>query len=157
MKINIITGEIRSGKTTILQNLILSYNNVEGIIQPTIGENRFFQDIKSKQTKEITSQKEDENTFVLGRFLFKRESFIWAKEILKNAIKNKPKTIVVDEFGPLELNGNGLEPVVSEIIEIKKKGKNIKLIIIIRENLIKDFLRKFDLAKNTVEIIKIGN
>jgi len=107
MKINIITGEIRSGKTTFLQNLILSYNNVEGIIQPTIGENRFFQDIKSKQTKEITSQKEDENTFVLGRFLFKRESFIWAKEILKNAIKNKPKTIVVDEFSPLEINGNG--------------------------------------------------
>ncbi|PIQ09316.1 MAG: hypothetical protein COW71_07250 [Ignavibacteriales bacterium CG18_big_fil_WC_8_21_14_2_50_31_20] len=157
MKINIITGKIRSGKTTFLQNLILSLSEVEGIIQPTIGEKRFFQDVKSKQIKEITSQEKNESTFRLGKFIFNDKSFLWAKNILEKAVNDVSKIIIVDEYGPLEISGKGLEPVVSKIIESVKNNKNMKLIIIVRETLAEEFIEKFNLDKSEIEITKIEN
>lgn len=153
----IITGKIRSGKTTYLKTLISSISDIGGIIQPTTGSNRFFEDIKSSESRLITSQKEDVKTFKLGRFLFYTESFIWAKEKLKLALNDEVKTIVVDEYGPLELKGKGLEPEVSEIIRSIKKESDKRLIIIIRETLVDEFLQKFVLRENEVEIIKIDN
>ncbi|MBU0473858.1 MAG: nucleoside-triphosphatase [Bacteroidetes bacterium] len=154
-KIKIITGKIRSGKTTFLMNLISSLNEVEGILQPSVGENRFFYHIKSNEFKEITSNVEDETTFRIGKFVFSNESFSWAKMILQKAIRNKDKTIIIDEYGPLEQDGKGLEPEVSEIVAIVKNENNRNLIIAIREALVDEFLLKFHLNKSEVEIIKI--
>lgn len=156
-KTTIITGKIRSGKTTYLRTLISSLKNVGGIIQPTIGDNRFFEDIKSSESMLITSQKENDKTFRLGRFLFNTESFIWAKEKLKLALHEEVQIIVVDEYGPLELTGKGLEPEVSAIIETIKKVNTRRLIIIIRETLVDEFIQKFNLSENEVEIIRIDN
>lgn len=156
-KIKIITGKIRSGKTTFLIKLISSLNEVEGIIQPSVGQNRFFLDIKTNESKEITSKIEDETTFKIGKFVFSNESFSWAKKTLQNAISNKAKTIIIDEYGPLELAGKGLEPEVSEIVTIVKNENKRNLIIVIREALVDDFLVKYNLTKSEVEITRIEN
>jgi len=153
-KIQIITGKIGSGKTTYLKNLISSIDNIGGIIQPKIGEDRFFEDIKTNESKVITSQIKGKDTFQLGRFLFYFESFSWARERLKLSCQDGSETIVVDEYGPLEFNNKGLEPVVSEILELILKG-NKKLVIVIRETLVEDFISKFELSEDEIEITRI--
>lgn len=155
-KFKIITGKIRSGKTTFLKRTIPSLQNVKGILQPTLEEERFFEDIETGELKIITALKESDETFRLGRFLFYLKSFLWAKEKLKLTLTNGAETIVIDEYGPLEFKNKGLEPVVSEIIELVKNRNDKDLIIIIRESLVGDFMRKFILTEEDVDITKIN-
>ncbi len=155
-RINIITGKIQSGKTTYLENHILSLNNVFGIIQLSQNGERYFKDIYSGKLNKITATVENDNVFRIGRFLFYKEAFTWAKINLRLALSDKAENIVVDEFGPLEFNGKGLEPIITEIIEIVRKGNSQKLIIVIRETLVEDFLQKYKLAKSEIEITKIS-
>jgi len=157
IKINIITGKIRSGKTTFLKNLIALQSESEGILQPTIGDERFFQDIKSRETRKITLNEVNESAIIIGRFIFDRDAFNWAKEKLKTAICGNAKTIVIDEFGHLELTESGLEPLVSEIVKEIMQVNDKRLIIIIRETLVSDFLDKFNLSKTDVELTEIKN
>jgi nucleoside-triphosphatase THEP1 len=155
-RINIVTGKIQSGKTTYIENKILELNNVAGIIQLSQNGERYFKNIPTGITTKITAQVESDKVFRIGRFLFYKEAFSWAKINLCLALSDKAETIVVDEFGPLEFNGKGLEPVITEIIEIVKKGNSQKLIIAIRETLVKDFLLKYGLTISEVEITKIS-
>jgi len=151
-RIKIITGNIKSGKTTYLQELLSSLENVAGVIQVAEGNRRFFVDLLSGEKIELTSQNKSSDTFKIGNFIFRKPAFIWAKEKLRDALKSKHKIIAIDEFGLLELHNEGLEPVFSETINKVKSTTDLKLIIIIRESLLKDFLKKFDLNENEVEI-----
>jgi len=156
-RIKIITGNIKSGKTTYLQELLSSLLNAAGIIQTAEEHRRFFVDILSGEKKELTSQNKSSDTFNIGNFIFRKSAFIWAKERLRDALKNKHKVIAVDEFGLLELHNEGLEPVFSEIINEVKSTADLQIIIIIRESLLKDFLKKFDLNESDIEIEVIKN
>lgn len=156
-KIHIITGNIRAGKTTFLKKIISEAHTVEGILQPTIGEERFFFDLKSKQQKKITAIQSTDETFRIGKFIFNLNAFIWAKKKLSEALSGNSEAIVIDEYGPLEFKGAGLEPVASQIILGVMNTRTKKLNIIVRENLLGDFLKKFKLKKKNVEITTIKN
>lgn len=150
--IKIITGNIKSGKTTYLQELLSSLENAAGVIQIAEENRRFFIDILSGEKKELTAQNKSSDTFNIGNFIFRRSAFIWVKEKLRDVLKNEHKVIAIDEFGLLELHDEGLEPVFSEIINKVKSAADLQTIIIIRESLLKDFLKKFNLNESEVEI-----
>ena len=156
-KITIITGKIRSGKTTYLRKLISSLDNVEGIIQIADEEKRFFVDISSGDQMELTSQSRNSDTFNMGNFIFSKSAFTWAKEKLEMSLKSKHATIVIDEYGLLELNEEGLEPFFSKIINKIKANSDQKLLVVVREGLLKDFLRIFNLNEDDVKIKRIAN
>ena len=92
-RITIITGKIRSGKTTYLRKLISSLDNVEGIIQIADGGKRFFVDISSGDQIELTSQSRNSDTFNMGNFIFRKSAFTWAKEKLEISLKKLSKEI----------------------------------------------------------------
>ena len=154
-RITIITGPIRSGKTTYLKKLISLLDNVEGIIQTADGEKRFFIDISSGDQIELTSQSGNSDTFNMGNFIFRKSAFNWAKEKLEISLKKKHTIIVIDEFGLLELRGEGLEPLFSEVINQTKSNTKLQLLVIVRETLLQDFLKKFNLNENEIKIEKI--
>ncbi len=156
-KIKIITGEIHSGKTTYLTKILLSYKNVSGIVQLAEKNKRFFLDVTSGVKKELTAQKITLDTFTIGKFIFRKSAFIWAKEKLRSALKSSSKVIVIDEFGLLELHGEGLEPVLSKIINKVKSSSELQLIIVIRKSLLTEFFKKFNIKENEVEIKEITN
>ena len=116
---------------------------------------RFFIDISSGNRIELTSQSVGQDTFNMGNFIFRKSAFTWAKEILEQSLKKGHKIIAIDEFGLLELHGEGLEPIFSKIIKKTKSNSDQKLVIVIRERLLKDFLKKFDLNENEVKIVII--
>jgi len=157
-RITIITGPIRSGKTTHLEKLISSFESVGGITQISIGAKRFLQDISSGEKVELTSQNIEKGTFQIGKFIFRESAFTWAKEKLKNSIKNGIKIIVIDEYGPLELNGEGLELLFSNIVKKMKSNFDLQLIVVVRDNLLDEFINKFELNKSDLNIeIMSGN
>jgi len=155
--ITIITGPIRSGKTTHLEKLISSLKEVGGITQISSGFKRFFHDVSSGEQVELTSQNFNKDTFKIGKFIFRKSAFIWAKEKLENSLLIGNKTIVIDEYGPLELNGEGFEPLFSEIIKKIKSNFDLQLIVVVRDKLLKEFLYKFELDESEVKIEIISN
>lgn len=156
-RITIITGPIKSGKTTHLEKLISSLKDAGGITQILSGSKRFLHDISSGEQVELTSQTFDKDTFKIGKFTFRKSAFIWAKEKLENSLLSGNKTIVIDEYGPLELNGEGLEPLFSEIISKIKSNFDLQVIVVVRDKLLKEFLLKFELDESEVKIEIISN
>lgn len=151
-RITIITGQIRTGKTTYLRKLISSLDDVGGIIQIAEDKKRFFIDISSNNMIELTSQSVDKDTFNIGNFIFRKSAFTWAKEKLEQSLEKGNTTIAIDEFGLLEFHGEGLEPLFSKIINQMKSNIELQLLVVIRETLLKDFLRKFNLHENEFKI-----
>ena len=154
-KIVIITGKIKVGKTTYLQNQIKTKSNIKGILQPVIEGERFFKDLESGETKQITAKTKSEGTFSIGKYIFNFNAFDWAKEKLETILIEGFDTIVIDEYGPLEFENKGLEPAVSKIISVVLKSSNQRLIIVIRELLVERFIQKFNLLTEDIKITEI--
>ncbi len=153
--ITIITGKIRSGKTTYLKKTLSSKENAKGIIQIADGNKRFFVDVESGIRIELTTQSITDDTFNLGKFIFRKSAFTWAKEKLEKSMENGCGTIAIDEYGLLEMSEEGLEPMVSNIIDKIKSNSDQQLYIVIRESLLEKFLLKFNLNEGEVTIEKI--
>lgn len=155
-KIEIITGKIRVGKTTYLENYLKNNTNIKGILQPVIEGERFFKDVESKEAKQITAKSENDGTFTIGKYIFNLNTFEWAKKRLESILLEDFNTIVIDEYGPLEFENKGLEPVVSEIVSVILRSSNQKLIIVIRDTLVDKFIQKFQLSTENIKITKIS-
>lgn len=156
-KIEIITGRIKVGKTTYLKNHLNTITNIKGILQPVIEGERFFKDVESGETEQISAKRENEGTFCIGKYIFNFIAFEWAKKRLESVLLEGFDTIVIDEYGPLEFENEGLEPIVSKIISIILRSNNQKLIIVIRDSLVDRFIQKFNLLIEDIKITEIKN
>ena len=145
-KIYILSGKTGIGKTTFLLNWIKD-KNADGILAPVVNSKRHLQHISSNQIKklEVDDKAENKKTISVGKYLFDENIFEWAREKLFESFKSNPEWLVIDEIGPLELDGNGLEPAVSEILNSIDNQSKIKIIFVVRENLIENFFEHYDL------------
>ena len=155
-KFFILSGKTGIGKTTFLLNLVKD-KNVDGILAPVINGKRHLQHISSNQMKklEIDDDIENRKTISVGRYLFDENIFEWAREKLIVSFNANPEWLIIDEIGPLELNSNGLEPAISQIVKTINYQSKIKIIFVVRENLIDSFLKHFNLKLNEVEFLKM--
>ncbi|PIP78012.1 MAG: hypothetical protein COW85_05950 [Ignavibacteria bacterium CG22_combo_CG10-13_8_21_14_all_37_15] len=140
------TGEKGVGKSTYLQELFLLKPNVCGILQPRIKGIKFLVDIESaeKRRLELDSNSPMENVITIGDYLFSRDTFLWGTQKLTEAIMRANGLLIIDELGPLELSGAGLEPLLSEIITksiVQKKN----LLLVVRPTLIQQVIAIYGL------------
>lgn len=130
----IYSDPIKSGKTTKLMQWAASQKNIDGIFQPVIEGKRFLYHISSRSLKPLEIEKSNDTT-TIGQYIFSNQAFLWAQEKLIKAINNEIDWLVIDEIGPLELEGKGLEPAISKILaEVKHSNQNV--IIVVRKNLL---------------------
>ncbi len=137
----ILTGEKQSGKTTLVLKIIeeLQQKNISvgGIIAKGVHENgeRIGFDIIDIQTNEqkilcrknisLYEQK-------IGEFYFTKDGLEFGKKILgKKSLRNL-SLIIIDEVGPLELQGNGWAESLSEIIF----SIDIPVLLVVRKSLV---------------------
>ncbi len=153
--IYLLTGKVNSGKTTILSEWIQRKKNCGGILQPKINGKRFLLNIRTGEEKslEVINGISSVNVVRVGKYSFNIATLDWAKNILMNEINNSPDWLIIDEYGKLELEDKGLEPVVSQIIERSSNEKTPKILIVIRDYLVTDFLGKFSFGHNSVNIL----
>lgn len=144
-KIYIYTGKIKSGKTTNLFRWCIGKSSIGGVLQPVIDRKRFFYSIRNKELIQLESFNDlDKDTIQIGKYNFLIKGFDKAKAILKEDFQQNLDWLIIDEFGPLEIDGKGLEPVITEILISKENFKG-NILVVVRENLLDMFLEKYKL------------
>lgn len=142
----ILTGEIGTGKTTLLKDWSEKNPEFKGLLQLNINERRILYDISTEESKELTAGNSS-NTIKIGKYKFDADVMEWGRNILeKLSIDDYPK-IIVDEYGKLEMVNKGLEPTIGKIIK-KSLAGSLELILVIRKNLLDEFLKKYFISKN---------
>jgi len=132
-KIFVLSGPVHSGKTTRLINWIQSRSDVSGILSPVIHGERFFMNAATKEIFPMEAEPGESNTFTVGKYVFSVLGFENAKEILRQASNQKEGWLIIDEVGPLELEGEGFNNVLKELI---KQDHHSKIILVVRESLV---------------------
>jgi len=152
-RVYILSGPIRSGKTTQLLNWSTGKNNIYGILTPDVKNKRVFMDIHSKEQFDMEASIEDKAIITIGQFTFSQLAFLKAIEIIRDAINNK-KTgwLIIDEIGPLELKNNGFATVLNETIHVVNNKK--KILLVVREGLSEKVKKQFRID-NAITIINI--
>ena len=73
-----------------------------------------------------------EETLAIGQFVFSKNGFDKAIQIIRDAI-NTEGWLIIDEIGPLELEGKGFYDIVNEILILRKN----KMILVVRKGMVK--------------------
>lgn len=142
MSIVVLSGAIRSGKTSGLMEWVNTRGDVSGILMPDKEGRRMFYDINGKQY--FAAEVVDASSAVaVGRFLFSREGFHRANEILINAVTGSSRVIIIDEAGKLELSRNGFYPSLVKLVPVLKHDQNRILLVVIRKELIETVAERF--------------
>ena len=144
--INILTGPVHSGKTTLLRDTlsVLRGNNlrVDGYLSEAIWENKEFVgydlvDLK-EQTRHLFIRKHGREDWQrIGPFYFLPGTLDAAKKIIRRG--KKEDICIVDEVGPLELKGMGVWPALEELLTTP--GQNALLVV--RDSILKEFIGNF--------------
>jgi nucleoside-triphosphatase THEP1 len=127
--IYILSAPIQSGKTTSLINWSAARKDVHGILTPVIHGMREFMNAETKELFPMEA-KGDEETLIVGKFIFSKAGFDKAIQIISDAI-TKEGWLVIDEIGPMELRGEGFCNVLKQLLKIRT-GKTI---LVVREGM----------------------
>jgi nucleoside-triphosphatase THEP1 len=147
-KINILTGPIQSGKTTRLIAWVKYHQHSAGILSPVINDQRYIYSIHTNDYRKLEAEDDrlpEKNIFNIGKYTFLKSTFLWAREELEIAMNNRSKYLVIDEIGPLELSGQGLEPMVTNILKNYERSSKNHLILVVRENLLDEVISHYNL------------
>lgn len=151
-KIRILTGEIKSGKTTLLMRWASSQKNIDGIFQPVIDEKRFVYHIGSRTLKPLETS-DTKNITSIGKYNFSNQTFLWSQKILSECSAKNLEWIIVDEIGPLELQGKGLEPAISKLLADRENIK-AQILCIVRDSILEKFINHYSL-QNDYQIFEL--
>ncbi|MFK7968888.1 MAG: nucleoside-triphosphatase [Bacteroidia bacterium] len=142
--IYILTGPIRTGKTTRLHTWLEARQEVAGILTPD-GEDglRRMYDINKGLffPFEINANTEDVSEVLeIGRFRFLQKAFEQANAILEEAANSNATTIVIDEWGKLEAKGQGLAASSDFLLTKALEGSlQADVIVVVRDSLLENF------------------
>jgi len=147
----IVTGNIGSGKTTLLQNLTASIKEsgipVGGILAPAIFENGkktgyTVMNAASLESMRLSQIVPDVTLDHTGRYYFLEDAILFGKNILR-AENIKPfQVVVIDEIGPLELEGKGWAESFGDLWIDKK----ITFLLAVRKTLVSDVVTAWGLG-----------
>ena len=151
-KIFIVTGTIQSGKTSSLKQWLKSKENVYGILTPVVQHKRCFMDVQSNEIFAMEPTINDVNDYLpVGKYIFSKKAFIKAIHIIDTALYQTQPYILIDEIGPLELQGLGFASVLNKALSTN----NINLIVVIRDTLVQKVVSSFTF--NTQLITYLNN
>lgn len=138
-EVYILTAPIQSGKTSSLVSWSETRDDVYGIMTPVADGKRIFMNAHSRQVFLMEAKKDETEVFTVGRFIFSKTNFTKAIRILREEMYRKG-WLVIDEIGPLELDGGGFCEVLKEILAVREG----KILLVVRETLlekVKEYFR----------------
>ena len=87
----------------------------------------------------------------VGRYTFSGAAFEWANKVLKEAAESPEiKWLVIDEIGPLELQGKGFTPAFDSIM--KNLRPDLNLVLVIREKMAESIMLLYNLHQYELKI-----
>lgn len=143
--IYILTGPVRSGKTTAIMNWLSLRNDAHGILSPDINGERMFYNICTKEIFPMLAVENEKSVFEVGKYIFSKKNFDKACAIITDAL-DKEGWIVIDEIGPLELRKEGFAFVLGKIISSNRRS----VLLVIRDNILSEVITTFQLDQPTI-------
>jgi nucleoside-triphosphatase THEP1 len=149
----VLTGDVGSGKTTLLAGLLDILKSLsmsaDGFLGVRVFEKDRFSgydlvDVRDGRRLPFLRRAEGAGTAAVGPWRLVDSSLAAAAEIIRTSRPNA--LLVVDELGPLELEGGGHWPALAAVLD--QPGR--RFLFVIREACLADFIRKF--AGRTVKI-----
>lgn len=142
----ILTGPLHSGKTTQLAAWCAARNDVGGVLSPVLSTTgRTFVDIRTGEQFPMTATPLDRAVVQIGRYAFASAAFAWAGERLRQATTNPGiRWLVVDEVGPLELRGEGLDSALRGLLP--DLGPSLNVVLVVREAAVEAVAHHYGLA-----------
>jgi nucleoside-triphosphatase THEP1 len=140
--INILTGPVHSGKTTLIKNTIpalLEKNfRIDGYLSEAIWKSNEFLgynllDLKDHRYHPFIRKQGQEEWQKIGPFFFLPGTLDIAKKIIHRS--KKADLCVVDEVGPLELKGKGVWPALKDVLMFPHPH----LLLVVRDSILKKF------------------
>ncbi len=146
MMVMIFTGAIGSGKTTKLEKWVVRQKSIGGILMPVLAGERHLYSINSGKSVPVEMHEEvsTDEMVKTGKFNFSKKVFDWGNGEILNSSKIHD-IIVIDEIGPLEMNKKGFYFSLKQILENKDKLRNMNLILVIREGMIEQITKFFEI------------
>ena len=143
--VTILTGPIRSGKTTRLERWVAgrgaaARDDAAGLLQPDGPDGRLFVDIATGEAEPLEPVGPGEGAVAVGRFRFRAAAFDWANARLVAAARESAAWLLVDEVGPLELRGEGLRPGLDAAL-----ARPGGMLLVVRDTLVADVRAAFGL------------
>ncbi len=148
--IYLLSGPIQTGKTTRLFEWVKNRKDVDGILAPIISDERHLLHISTLEKHSLENPQNIKDQVKIGRFKFSKSIFLWAQEKLFKINTSNTDWLIVDEIGPLELEGKGLEPAVTSLLEDYKSQK-INILLVIRDGLVQKVLKHYLINEKEVE------
>ena len=140
--IRLLTGPIRSYKTTTLLQWSSHRDDVGGILTPDVDGLRHLYNIRERRfiAWEKTTQPDDRD-LVIGRFVFDHDAFVtaigWLEDHLEDA---SMRTIILDEIGPLELQGKGWD---AWLLRSMDRLRPKEVIFVVRQNIVEKVVERY--------------
>lgn len=147
-KINILTGPTQSGKTTRLITWVKFHKHIAGILSPVLNNQRYLYSILKNDYRRLeapVTEIMDDEIISIGKYSFLQSAFSWARKELTKAIEVNPSWLIIDEIGPLEMSGKGLEPAVSKVLKKFKRSADHRLILVVRERMLEEVISGYQL------------
>ena len=143
--INILTGPVHSGKTTLRKKTILVLREkkfqIDGYLSEAIWNNEEFLgynlfDLMSYKHHPFILKQGQQDWQKIGPFFFQPETLDLAKKIIYRS--SKADLSIVDEVGPLELSGKGVWPALEEVLTFSQPH----LLLVVRDSIVEKVLDK---------------
>jgi nucleoside-triphosphatase THEP1 len=153
----IISGPVHSGKTTRLLSWLQNKINLYGILSPVIDGKRYLLNIDSNEKRmlEVSGKRNQKDSITVGKYKFAKSVFEWGCEVIANSIAENPEWIVIDEVGPLELQGEGLAKAVNKVFSHQNILVRTNLVLVVRDYLMTDFLNHYNLTEKDINFLNV--
>jgi nucleoside-triphosphatase THEP1 len=158
----ILTGAMEQGKTSCARALAGRLRKkgcrVAGILAEGLwnGSQRSgfdLIDLASGRRVPLCRAKESSSGVRIGRFVFREEGLVLGNTALKRAAQDAADLVMLDEIGPLELQGQGWAAGLSEL----RWQTEVPLLLVVRKSLIDDVLARWSLRPCRVFEVAPGN
>lgn len=144
MALYVLTGEVGSGKTTVLLNEIKERSDVGGFLSPVKDKIRQFYFIRNMNYIPMENNLEhSESSLAVGKYLFDSNAFNYAKVQFGEDWNSGLRLLILDEFGPLEFNNQGLLPELNPFLIAVQNHLSQDILVVVRITLLASFLKLY--------------
>lgn len=150
-----ITGKVQGGKTTLLSELLDRFKKenlkITGFLCPGSfkeGQRSAFTlvNLENGDQLPMATIEEKEGWLKYRRFFFNPEAFTQGEVWIRDGLANHPDLVVIDEVGPMELQGLGWW----NILKLIEKRMDIAQIWIVREQILREVQAKWNISEENI-------
>ena len=148
--IYIISGDIKTGKSTALTEWIKGRSDVYGVLSPRDDKNhRYFLNVKTHEAFTMETASKDDDSIIVGPYHFLKTAFKKANSIIETAARQQTSGfIIIDELGKLELRTEGLHKSAVLAINRTKYEAHLHTILVVRTPLLETILKRYDITNS---------